>query len=107
MPNGAIAVRCSDDRRRDAVEAERAVELEPRPQVVGAEPVEGVGVDRAPELVDVGGLELQAGRLLVAAEARAASARTTRARASMSKPGMLRHEPWATPSSIDSTIVGR
>src|SRR5688572_18125264 len=52
----------------DGPEAERAVDPEPRPQIVRAEARIGKLVDAGAQLADAAGLDGQAGRLLVAAE---------------------------------------
>ena len=68
-PNGPIASRPLHEVVRDGLQAERPVDAQPRPQLIGLEHLVGVGVDARPELRHARRFHRQARGLLVAAEA--------------------------------------
>ena len=87
-PNGASDATCAATAPVMRAEAEGAVDPQARPQVVGAEPLVGVVVDaRRGARESAPASSVRPAACLVAAESRAAAARTPRAPPSMSNGG--------------------
>ena len=85
---------------------QRAVDAQPRPQLVGLEHVVGVRVDPGAELRHASPRPSSGRRPACGRRSAGTDRRSARARRACRRPGMLRHEPCATSPSIDRTIAG-